>query len=277
MEFNFIREKYPNIVEQMRVAAIMAGTDILAVYAQEDFGISIKEDESPVTLADRKADEKIIGILVHAFPDIPIISEESHGDLEVNLPEIFFLVDPLDGTKEFIKRTGEFTVNIALVVKGSVELGVVFVPETRDLYYRGLDGMSYLERHANVNEVRGDIIDIACRPVDLANLIVVQSASHSTPDTKTYIAQYRPKSSKSAGSSLKFCLISNGTADLYPRLGPTMEWDTGAAHAVLKGAGGNVYCLDTLEEMMYGKSGLKNSFFVAASEKMVLISYIEEK
>jgi len=125
----------------------------------------------------------------------------------------------------------------------------------------------------NADQIPTDRIEISCRPADLENLSVVKSVSHSTPETEAYISNYAPKRSESAGSSLKFGLIARGIADLYPRLGRTMEWDTGAAHAVLKGAGGNVRRLDTLEELSYGKPGMDNPFFVAAGNGMQLVPF----
>ena len=264
--------KYPTIVEQMCSAAISAGAKIMDVYSSDDLGIEIKDDDSPVTLADKIADKVIRDILELRFPNIPIISEESHNDLNSIMGKIYFLVDPLDGTKEFIKKTDEFTVNIALILNAKAELGVVYVPVTRELYYRDLNGASYLERRVNSAQFRGDRTQISCRIADMKNLSVVKSVSHSTPETEAYIAHYQPTSSESAGSSLKFGLIARGIADLYPRLGRTMEWDTGAAHAVLKGAGGNVRRLDTLQELSYGKPGMDNPFFVAAGNNIELIT-----
>jgi len=271
--FEDIAEKYPTIVEKMCSAAVLAGAKIMEVYSKEEFEIEIKGDDSPITLADRLADIVIGEVLKQNFPDIPVVSEEGHCDLKSVIGEIYFLVDPLDGTKEFIKKTGEFTVNIAVILNAKAELGVVYVPATQELYYRGLDGLSYLERDARTAEVRGKRIQISCRTVDMDNLSVVKSVSHSTLKTEAYIAQYAPCNSASAGSSLKFGLIACGLADLYPRLGRTMEWDTGAAHAVLKGAGGNVRRLDTLQELSYSKPGMYNPFFVASSNDMELIAF----
>ena len=266
-------QKYPTIVEKMCSAAILAGAKIMDVYSEDDFGVVIKGDDSPITLADSLADAVIEKVLKLNFPNIQIISEESYCDPKTDMDKIYFLVDPLDGTKEFIKKTGEFTVNIAVILNAKAEFGVVYVPVTGDLYYRDLDGLSYLERNAKTAEVRGDRTKISCRAANMDNLSVVKSVSHSTPETESYIAQYTPKNSASAGSSLKFGLIARGVADLYPRLGRTMEWDTGAAHAVLKGAGGNVRRLDTLQELSYGKPGMDNPFFVAAANDMALIYY----
>ena len=274
--FENIAQKYPSIVEKMCSAAILAGGKIMDVYSKDDFGVDFKGDNSPISLADRLADIVIEEILKLNFPDIPIISEEGHYDLTSVIGEIYFLVDPLDGTKEFIKKTGEFTVNIAVILNTKAELGVVYVPFTGELYYRDLDGLSYLEVNAKTAEVRGERTQILCRTVNMDDLSVVRSVSHSTPETEAYIAQYAPNNSESAGSSLKFGLIARGVADLYPRLGRTMEWDTGAAHAVLKGAGGNVRRLDTLQELSYGKLGMENPFFVASGNDTALISHCGE-
>ena len=270
-----IAQKYPEIVERACFAAISAGAKIMEVYSYDDFGVKIKNDDSPITLADRLADEDIKQILNSSFPDIPIISEEQHSYIKLHKDDIYFLVDPLDGTKEFIKKTDEFTVNIAVILNATAQLGVVYVPATGELYYRDLDGFSYLEVDVKLGKVRGKKTQISCRCVNTENLTVVKSVSHLNLETEVYIAQYSPQHSKSAGSSLKFGLIARGVADLYPRLGRTMEWDTGAAHAVLKGAGGNVFRLDTLRELSYGKFDLENPFFVASSNNMVLIPYVD--
>ena len=265
--------KYPKIIKKMCLAAILAGAKIMTVYSKDNFDVEIKGDDSPITLADRLADKVIGKILKLNFPEIPIVSEENNSNLNLDMGEIYFLVDPLDGTKEFIKKTGEFTVNIALILNAKTELGVVYVPVTGELYYRDLDGLSYLEINARDANVRGERNQISCRIANLENLSVVTSVSHLTTETEAYIAQYAAKNFASAGSSLKFGLVARGVADLYPRLGRTMEWDTGAAHAVLKGAGGNVRRLDTLQELYYGKPGMDNPFFVASSNDMALISY----
>ena len=274
--FEKTAQKYPKIVEKMCLAAILAGARIMAVYSEEDFGVEIKDDDSPITRADRLADKVIGKILRQNFPNIPIVSEETNCDLTSATGDIYFLVDPLDGTKEFIKKTGEFTVNIAVILNKKAELGVVYVPVTKELYYRDLDGLSYLERDVNDFEFCGDRNQISCKAADMGNLSVVKSVSHSTHETEEYISGYAPNNSASAGSSLKFGLIARGVADLYPRLGRTMEWDTGAAHAVLKGAGGNVRRLDTLQELSYGKPGMKNPFFVASGNDMTLTPYVGE-
>ena len=265
--------KYPTIVEEMCSTAILAGIKIMDVYLKDDFKVDIKSDDSPITLADRLSDAVIENRLKLNFSKIPIVSEEGHCDLKSRKSDILFLVDPLDGTKEFIKKTGEFTVNIAVIINAKAELGVVYVPVTGELFYRDFDGASYLERNVTNVELRSERIKISCRQVDMNNLSVVKSISHSNSETESYIARYAPLNSKRAGSSLKFGLIAQGIADLYPRLGRTMEWDTAAAHAVLKGAGGNVHRLDTLQELSYGKPNMENPFFVASSSSLSLIPY----
>jgi 3'(2'), 5'-bisphosphate nucleotidase len=160
MSISSLKEKYPDLVVSMRKAAVLAGLEILDVYAQSDFGIQIKSDESPLTLADLRADKAIATTLAELVPDIPIVSEETYAEGDRLRDAIFFLVDPLDGTKEFIKKTGEFTVNIALIVQGKAALGVVYVPVSGDLFYRDLDGLSYVESDASRVERRGQIAQI---------------------------------------------------------------------------------------------------------------------
>ena len=269
-------QKYPTIVNEMCSAAVLAGIKIMDVYLKDDFNVEIKNDDSPITLADRLSDAVIEEHLKINFSNIPIVSEEGHFSIKDGKDDIFFLVDPLDGTKEFIKKTGEFTVNIALIVNSKTEFGVVYVPVTGELFYRDLDGVSYLEIDLRNSEVRVERSKLLCRQADKSNLSIVTSLSHSNPETNRYVALYAPSNCKSAGSSLKFGLIAQGVADLYPRLGRTMEWDTAAAHAVLKGAGGNVHRLDTLEELSYGKANMENPFFVASSPGLSLIPYKQE-
>ena len=273
--FEDLIQKYPGIIEKMCFSAISAGSIIMDVYSKNDFGTRNKSDDSPITIADSLSDKVITEALNQNFPNIGIVSEESFCDPRLILDDIYFLVDPLDGTKEFIKKTGEFTVNIALILDKKAELGVVYVPVTKQLYYRDFDGLSYLQEGVDIIKNSGKRSQIRCRPIDTNNLTVVKSVSHSCLETDAYIASYRPKNIVSARSSLKFGWIARGEADLYPRLGRTMEWDTGAAHAVLKGAGGNVRQLDTLEELSYGKIGMDNPFFVACGNDLHLFPYGE--
>jgi len=190
---------YAYIVSVIRDLALKAGNEIMKVYGSDDFGVDTKSDDSPVTRADRAT---------------------------------FFIVDPLDGTKEFIKRRGEFTVNIALVENGVPTLGVVYAPAIGRLFYTDENGQTVEELGAH------------------------------------HVGQI--KDMTGAGSSLKFCLVATGEADFYPRLGRTMEWDTAAGHAVVVGAGGQVLHFDTQVPLMYGKNGFENPFFVAMSPKVKL-------
>lgn len=174
-------------------------------------------------------------------------------------------MDPLDGTKEFLKRTGEFTVNIALICSGSAQLGIVYVSVEKTLYSTTRDGRAIVRRSATLEDEFGVEEEIRCRAIPPNGPTVVMSASHSSTETKEYAASYNPAETLSAGSSLKFCRVAEGCADIYPRLGRTMEWDTAAAHAVLKAAGGNVFNLKDGEEICYGKLEMDNDYLVAAA------------
>lgn len=216
-----------------------------------------KTDGSPVTQADRRAEALILRRLADAFPGIPVVAEESVSAGRVPPPsERFFLVDPLDGTREFLSGSGEFTVNIALVEAGVPTVGVVLAPALERLFHGDRDGAFEGDRR------------IAVRTPPPDGLVVVASRSHRTAETDAFIARHRVASLVSAGSSLKFCLVANGSADLYPRLGRTMEWDTAAADAILRAAGGSVRTLDGAP-LRYGKrdqpndSDFANPWFVA--------------
>jgi len=251
---------FEKLTDVMRALAIEAGTAIMAVYDAGDLAVEAKDDASPVTAADRAADAIISAGLRHAFPDLPLVTEEqadSHRGLGGG---DFLIVDPLDGTKEFIRRRGDFTVNIALVQGGVPVHGVVYAPATGRLF-RTLPGGGALEE--DVAGTRPPRPLAVRRPAAGEPLIVVASKSHRTPETDAYITRYPVADSRAAGSSLKFCLLACGEADLYPRLGPTMEWDTAAGDAVLRAAGGAVLRLDDLEPLRYGKDGYRNPLFLA--------------
>lgn len=242
-------------------AALAAGAEIEAVYGA-GCAAEVKSDGSPVTEADRRAEAIILGRLAAAFPDVPVLAEEEAS--AGRIPELgrrFFLVDPLDGTRGFVERNGEFTVNIALVENGAPVAGVVYAPDTRALYYgarregafRVLDGGS------------PEAIRARARPS--AGLTAIASRSQSA-ETKARLAHLPIAEFVPSSSSLKFCLIAEGTADLYPRFGRTMEWDTGAGQAVLEAAGGRVMALDVQKEvgpLRYGKvdQGFANPHFIA--------------
>ena len=241
-----------------------AGAEIMRVYAT-DFEARAKDDESPVTEADLAADKVIVAGLRHSFPEIPIVTEEQADSHDVAAAgSRFFLVDPLDGTKEFVKRGGDFTVNIALIEDGVPMRGVVYAPALDRLFWTDDEGAAWIKDG-----------DATARQMQVASpdngaLNVVASKSHRDAATDDYINRYEVADFKSAGSSLKFCLLAAGEADLYPRLGRTMEWDTGAGHAVLRAAGGVVDAWPGGRALAYGKPGFENPHFIAYSKGVTL-------
>ena len=250
------------LVTVMRQLSLEAGDKIMEVYNSPDFEIKTKSDESPVTEADEAADAIIAAGLRAAFPDVALVTEEqadSHGQ-DVST---FLIVDPLDGTKEFINRRGDFTVNIAYVLDGSPVRGIVYAPAKERLFYTDAGGNAVEESGPFNKETVGELKPIRVSKPDNEALLVVASKSHRDQATDEYLAKYKSKDLKSAGSSLKFCLVATGEADLYPRVGHTMEWDTAAGHAVLVGAGGDVVRFDNHQPLRYGKEGFANPFFIA--------------
>ena len=232
-----------------------AGHEILSVY-HGDFEVRTKADASPVTDADERAEQLILESLADVAPGTPVVAEENVAAGHV--PDIgegpFLLVDPLDGTKEFVSRNGEFTVNIALIENGSPVLGVVHLPVLGETYWTSADGEAWRDRD-------GERARIHCRaPGD--GLVAVASRSHGNPETDEYLSRFPIKERISAGSSLKLCRIAEGVADIYPRIARTMEWDIAAGHAVLAAAGGRVMTLDE-KPLRYGKPGFDNPPFVA--------------
>jgi 3'(2'), 5'-bisphosphate nucleotidase len=211
-----------------------------------------------VTAADEAAERLIVERLARLTPDVPIVAEEmvAAGRVPERLGGTFWLVDPLDGTREFVSRNGEFTVNIALVRDGRPALGVVHVP-AQGLTYAGAG-----PGHATRRRGGGRPEPIACRPLPADGAVVLASRSHLTAETTAWLDGVKVKSLAQAGSAVKFCLVAAGEADLYPRLGRTMEWDTAAGHAVLLAAGGSVETLDG-RPLGYGKPGLDNPHFIA--------------
>ena len=253
--------------ELMRVfrrLAIEAGEAIMRVYRASEIEVTAKADASPVTDADRAADKLIAEGLRDAFPELPLVTEEQAATHAQSV-STFLIVDPLDGTKEFVRRRGDFTVNIALVRDGAPECGVVLAPAHRRLFLTQPEGGAAEETGPLDPETRGPWHPIAVARPDEAALRVVASKSHRDEATDAYIRRYEVAGTKSAGSSLKFCLVATGEADLYPRLGPTMEWDTAAGHALLAAAGGRVVRLDDHRPLTYGKPGFRNPRFVAYS------------
>jgi len=222
-------------------AALEAGRAANRIY-HGGFEVHTKGDDSPVTTADHVAEEIILRHLAQHAPDLGVIAEEQAA--AGNLPPVgaeFFLVDPLDGTKEFIHRRGDFTVNIALVRAGVPALGVVYAPASGQLYAGNVPAGSALRATLDpLDPVAGALQPMRVRSLPAAGVTAVASRSHRTPETDAYLAGYAVADLVAVGSSLKFCLVAAGEADLYPRLGPTMEWDTAAGHAVLSAAGGHV-------------------------------------
>ena len=253
---------YEQLVTVMRRLSIEAGDKIMEIYGANDFEVKTKSDESPVTIADEAADKIISDGLRAAFPDVMLVTEEQSATHSAS-GDTFLIVDPLDGTKEFINRRGDFTVNIALVEGGVPRRGVVYAPARSRMFFTLADGSAVEETGDFPKDSMGPVQPISVSTPDNAALMVVASKSHRDQATDDYIAKYNVRDMKSAGSSLKFCLIATGEADLYPRVGRTMEWDTAAGHAVLTGAGGAVVRFDDLTPLTYGKADFANPFFIA--------------
>ena len=248
---------YLPAISALEPIARAAGDAILAIYCQP-FAVEYKQDESPLTAADQGAHEVIVQALARLTPDIPVLSEESDAEtMQARLGwSRYWLVDPLDGTKEFVSRNGEFTVNIALIDHGRPVWGLVYAPVLDKLWYGGKEVGAW--RVAD-----GKHEAIQTRPHgDGEAWRVVGSRNHLSQETLDYLAPFGEIELVSMGSSLKFCIIAEGGAELYPRLAPTCEWDTAAAQAVLEGAGGSVTQLDG-SALAYNKPDILNPWFVA--------------
>lgn len=254
-------------------ASIRAGALIMEVYNSNDFQVNLKSDKTPLTLADRLAHDSIKNDLSKTF--IPVLSEEGRNIVyeERKGWEYFWIVDPLDGTKEFIKRNGEFTVNIALIQNKYPLLGVVYVPVTGELYFsftpEGAYKVSNLVATKEARFTYSELVSIAKKipfDNDRKNLVIVESRSHTSEETLEYIECLKEKFSDiesiSRGSSLKMCMIAEGNADIYPRLSLSSEWDTAAGQAIVEGAGYQVYTYETKERMAYNKEELLNPWFI---------------
>ena len=240
--------------------------EILIAHYETGFEVRRKEDHSPVTAADEEAEAYILARLKTLASEVPVIAEEeaAAGRLQT-IGRRFFLVDPLDGTKEFINRNGEFTVNIAEVVDGKPLTGVVYAPAKGRLFVgEASRGAFEIDTRPHLLPDFAGLQPIRARPAPTDGLVAVASRSHRDSKTEEYLAHYPVKEFVTAGSSLKFCLVAAGEADIYPRHGNTMEWDTAAGHAVLAAAGGSVTQVDGAP-FLYGKAheGFKNPYFVA--------------
>ncbi len=248
---------HADLLEGLVPVVRAAGELVMAVY-RTDFDVRGKDDASPVTEADERAEALILPALESLLPGVPVIAEEAVAAGRVPaIAERFWLVDPLDGTKEFIRRNGEFTVNIALVENGVPVLGVVLAPAIDRMFLGAAGYGAFVEEGGSRRPIR-------CRAAPAEGLTVVASRSHGDAAAlDAFLAGRKVAALKNAGSSLKLCLIASGEADLYPRLGRTMEWDIAAGHAVLAAAGGKVRTLAG-EALRYGKPGLDNPHFVAS-------------
>lgn len=249
-----------SLLDQVLLVARGAGEAIMSVYEAGTAMVTGKSDGTPLTEADQAAHRIIAERLAALLPDCPVVSEEDTGSL--TLPpgaRRFWLVDPLDGTKEFIGRNGEFTVNIALIEEGLPVLGVVFAPALNQLYAGVIGQLALVEDALGRRPV-------SVRPCPVEGLTVVGSRSHGDPmSLQTFLEGKKVAAIRSAGSSLKLCMVAAGEADLYPRLGQTMEWDIAAGHAVLAAAGGSVCDLEG-NPLTYGKPGWENPHFVAIGQ-----------
>ncbi len=254
-------------------AAIAAGNEILKVYSK-DFEVEFKQDNSPLTLADQKAHNIIVNKLEKT--GFPILSEEGKDipyDIRKNWQK-FWMVDPLDGTKEFVKRNGEFTVNIALIDNGKAEAGVIFVPVTGVMYFAcnhyGAKKITVTDPlNMEINLLLENAIQLPFHN-NPWKFTVVCSRSHMSQETKDYIDQLniegREMDFVSIGSSLKMCLVAEGSANIYPRFGPTMEWDTAAGQAIVEKSGGKVVVSDGHSPLLYNKPELLNPWFIVSRE-----------
>ncbi len=260
----FDKKKLKPITEALLPAIYQAGVVIMEVFQREEIAVKTKKNTSPVTEADERAEAVILAALTEIVPEIPVIAEEK-AEAE-GLPDgkyqEFFLVDPLDGTREFINKATSFTVNIALIQNGQPVFGIVYAPALDELFIGLGVGKAF-----KISERGGEWVSISVRNAS-DKLALVASKSHRNPATESYLENYPEAKIISIGSSMKFCLVAEGKADLYPRFGPTMEWDTAAGHAVLNAAGGSVFNPDGTP-FRYNKPGFLNGFFIARGDQAI--------
>ncbi len=244
---------YLNLIKSLLPAVKSAGEVIMTIYDEANTH-DIKLDGSPVTKADKAAEIILLNSLKELAPDITIISEENPDSHQIKAPDIFFLVDPLDGTKEFLKRDskGAFTVNIALIENGKPTMGIVYAPALNRMFY-GAEGLGAFENDKQITSIK----NLTDKPKAVA------SQSHRDAETDQWLKDQKIETIVSIGSSVKFCLIANGEANYYPRFSPTMEWDTAAGDAILRASGGMVYNPDGTN-FKYGKLGYLNGNFIAS-------------
>ena len=254
-------DKVKELLDEVKKIAIDAGDGIMSIYTNEElFNVEIKSDDSPLTAADKLSNDIICKGLKEMDTQFPLISEENK-EIEYEERshfETYWLIDPLDGTKEFIKRNGEFTVNIALIQNGRTIMGVVYAPVLEEMYWASKDGGAFMEKKGMVTQIASNRISLSD-----SNLRIVCSRSHLNEETQAFINQFDNPQKVAKGSSLKFLIIARGDADIYPRLGPTMEWDTAAAQIILEEAGGSVINEVDKQSLNYNKESLRNPNFIA--------------
>lgn len=255
-------------INELKALTRLAGGKIMEIYQMEDFSgvVDFKADHSPLTLADRAAHEIIVKGLADLYPHIPVISEEDAERVaydERKNWEYFWLVDPLDGTKEFIKRNGQFTVNLALIHRQAPVLGIVYTPVDEVFYYGIMPDVNSTE-NSGAYKQQGNDEPVQLRVTDKGeNRVAVRSSSHAAPEEEEVLNRFGVTETISRGSSLKFCMVAEAKADIYYRHGPTMEWDTAAGQAVVEAAGGKVFRHNTPEQpFTYNKESLLNSSFL---------------
>lgn len=255
-------------IDEIKNIALSAGRLIMQIY-EKDFSIEYKDDNSPLTQADTKSNELICDRLKLLYPKIPIMSEENKQvAYEIRKDwDCYWCIDPIDGTKEFIKKNGEFTVNIALICKGEPVLGIVYAPALQELYSaKKGDGAFKEVLSAKYEVLSKDKLPLISQKNLKEKTTVVASKSHLSSETQEFIDNLALNTSHlaltSIGSSLKFCMIAEGSADIYPRLAPTMEWDTAAADVIVREAGKMTYQFESQEPLMYNKENLLNPWFV---------------
>lgn len=252
---------YKKLADVLKKTAFEAGQKIMEIYAS-DFDVEYKEDSSPVTEADQAAEAIILRDLKKLTPHIPIVAEESAsaGDIP-DVEDCFWLVDPLDGTKEFVKKSGEFTVNIALIENRRPTFGIVYAP-VLDKFYMAADPDTAYIYKVGADGNFGTPQPLQVRDVPADGITAVASKSHRDDETNAFLERHGITKVDSIGSSLKFCLLAEARADIYPRFGPTMEWDTAAGHAVLSAAGGHISHPDGTD-YLYAKPDFRNGPFIA--------------
>jgi len=243
---------YQNELKIAKKAAVLAGHAIMEIYNSGDFGVEMKSDDSPLTKADKASNRIIVDMMREHFPTHAILSEEEKDNLDRLENDLCFVIDPLDGTKEFVKRNGQFTVNIALAYKHKSVMGVIYVPVTEELYYAAEGYGSYLEKDGVVTALHVSKEDKAP-----SELNVVMSNSHGCKEMEELLEKYQLKNFVKVGSSLKGCMIARGEADVYYRHNPTMEWDTAAMQCIVEEAGAVFRQMDD-SEMLYNRENSLN-------------------